>query len=161
MVEQVAEDGVKVIKRATGGESVLLSPKMVVFSTKFKKRWEIKNREYFNQINSALIAQLSKLKIEGIAPRGISDLSIWDRKIMGSSMSFSQGELFYHAVLNVEERGELISRYLKHPSKEPQYREGRTHCDFITSLYSEGYSHIGYPQLKSAIEEALANFLLA
>lgn len=47
--------------------------------------------------------------------------------------------VFYHAVLNVSETPEFIGRYLKHPSREPDYRSGRRHEDFVTSVHQAGF----------------------
>jgi lipoate-protein ligase A len=33
----------------------------------------------------------------------------------------------------------LIERYLKHPKKEPDYRRGRSHKDFLSSIHKKGY----------------------
>ena len=38
---------------------------------------------------------------------------------MGSSMFTKNKTIFYHGVLNISEDVELIEKYLKHPSKEP------------------------------------------
>ena len=48
--------------------------------------------------------------------------------------------LFYHAVLNFAVPASLIERYLRHPSKEPDYRAGRSHSEFVTSLQENGYA---------------------
>ena len=32
-----------------------------------------------------------------------------------------------------------IEKYLKHPSKEPDYRQGRKHSEFVTSLHESGF----------------------
>jgi len=49
--------------------------------------------------------------------------------------------LLYHAVLNLGEPASTFERYLKHPSKEPDYRKGRSHSDFVTSLKEKGYAN--------------------
>jgi lipoate-protein ligase A len=32
-----------------------------------------------------------------------------------------------------------MSKYIKHPSKEPDYRQGRSHDEFVTSLQQQGF----------------------
>ncbi len=54
-------------------------------------------------------------------------------------MYLKDNQYFYHAVLNISEDPELFSKYLKHPGKEPDYRKGRTHTEFVTSLWKKGY----------------------
>lgn len=153
---QVAqEDNVKIFKRPTGGESVVLSPQMVVFSARFTKKQEEKPGVFFNLINSCLIEELSKLGIENLSSKGISDLSIGGKKIMGSSMYLKGDLLFYHAVINVSEDVSKISKYLKHPSKEPDYRKGRSHDEFVTSLHKEGYL-VDNKEVMRCVESALS-----
>ena len=40
----------------------------------------------------------------------------------------------YQASILVDLDEDKILRYLKHPSKEPDYRQGRSHKDFLISL---------------------------
>jgi lipoate-protein ligase A len=94
------------------------------------------------------------LGIENLNSKGISDLSIGDKKIMGSSMYLKGNDLFYHAVLNVSEEVSLISKYLKHPKKEPDYRKGRPHNEFVTSLHAEGY-YIDVDVIMDSVRKAL------
>lgn len=48
---------------------------------------------------------------------------------------------FYHAVLNFNEDIEFIDKLLLHPTKEPDYRMGRTLKEFITSLKNENFAY--------------------
>lgn len=47
--------------------------------------------------------------------------------------------VFYQAVLNAAEFPDLKKIYLKLPSIEPPYRQGRRHIHFVTSLADQGY----------------------
>ena len=110
----------------------------------------------FKEINSHLVDSLSKIGIKNLDSKGISDISIGEKKIIGSSMHLNGNQLFYHAVLNVNEDIGQISRYLKHPAKEPDYRRGRSHDEFVTSLYNEGYK-IDFEIIENSLSEAFNN----
>ena len=90
-------------------------------------------------VNSAVIDGLGEMGVTGLGSKGISDITIGNRKILGSSMRKVSNKLVYHAVLNIAEDPALFSRYLLHPRREPDYRAGRTHNEFVTSLAGEGY----------------------
>jgi lipoate-protein ligase A len=49
-------------------------------------------------------------------------------------------KLVYHAVLNLSEDTSVFAKYLRHPVREPDYRAGRSHNEFVTSLANEGYT---------------------
>lgn len=152
--KNVERDGIIILKRPSGGESVILSPNMLIFSFK-QKSDKIQNPvKLFKLINAKLIENFSKLGIENLYSKGISDLSIGEKKIMGSSMFTKNKTIFYHGVLNISEDVELIEKYLKHPSKEPDYRKNRSHRDFVSSLQREGYN-LTKEQLTKAIEESI------
>lgn len=139
-LDTAIKDGVTIIKRPTGGESVVLSPNMLVFSAKIDHKNSQKPIEVFNKINKHLITQLTNIGIKNLNSKGISDLSIGEKKILGSSMMLKDNIFFYHAVLNINEDPSIISKYLKHPKKEPDYRKGREHKQFVTSLKLSGYN---------------------
>jgi lipoate-protein ligase A len=89
---------------------------------------------YFSKINHRIIEGLEELGVTGLSMRGISDISYGDLKILGSSIFRRKQRVLYHAVLNVALPVTLISRYIAHPPKEPDYRKGRSHEDFVTNL---------------------------
>jgi lipoate-protein ligase A len=63
-----------------------------------------------------------------------------DKKILGSSLYRNASQVLYHQVLLVDAPLEPMMRYLRHPSREPDYRQGRPHHDFVVSLRGEGYA---------------------
>lgn len=138
-LEEVNEDNVKVLKRPSGGETVILSPKTIVIGVKIKLENGLNAHQYFKVINDKIMSTLGEFGVKDTYMKGISDISIKNKKILGSSIYKKKDIVFYHAVLNVNESIGLISRYLKYPSKEPDYRKGRNHEEFVTSLSLEGY----------------------
>ena len=73
-------------------------------------------------------------------------------------MRNTHGCLIYHAVLNVSEDPGLFEKYLRHPGREPGYRTGRSHSEFVTSLKAEGYD-LKPGVLIPALEEKLHEYL--
>jgi len=137
--DTVAADGLRVTKRPSGGETVILTPATVAFTAARHFQVMIPFRDYFMMVNSTVIEGLAEMGVAGLGARGISDITIGNRKILGSSMRKVGDKLVYHAVLNIAEDPVLFSRYLLHPRREPDYRSGRSHHEFVTSLAAEGY----------------------
>jgi len=138
--DTVAADGLRVTKRPSGGETVILTPATVAFTAARHFQVMIPFRDYFMMVNSAVIEGLAEMGVSGLGARGISDITIGNQKILGSSMRKVGDKLVYHAVLNIAEDPVLFSRYLLHPQHEPDYRSGRSHHEFVTSLAAEGYN---------------------
>ena len=152
-IENVKMDCIPVYKRPSGGEAVVLTSKTLVIALKFETSKNSNIYKYFNKINEEIVGVLKKMGVKNIQLNGISDISLNSKKILGSSMYFSRDILFYHAILNVNESVDTISRYLKHPEREPNYRKSRTHNEFVTSLYKEGYK-IDLIDLTNALEKS-------
>lgn len=145
-VEKVVQDNITVLKRPSGGQTVILTPNNLLIATVFHHLEEIQTKEIFNQINQLLITAFENAGISGLSLKGISDIAIADKKILGSAMYKNKDALLYHAVLNMGEPAATFEKYLKHPSKEPDYRNGRSHKEFVTSLkemgFAQSYQHI-------------------
>lgn len=157
--EQAQNDHVEIYKRPSGGEAVVLSPDMLVISVKLPLENTLKTHQYFRYINHAIIRALKRAGIKNLKEKGISDIAIGPKKILGSSIYRKSDAIFYHAVLNISEPVSTISRYLKHPSREPDYRNGRDHDEFVTSLSKEGYEKTDVSILKKLLQESLNDLI--
>ena len=149
--EKVLADKIPVIKRPSGGETVILSPKTLIISVRMLVEKLENPQVSFKKINNSIISTLESMGVEDLQYRGISDICIGEKKILGSSIYRKKNLVFYHAVLNIAEDIELISKYLRHPPREPEYRKGRSHDEFVTNLYEAGYK-IDYEDLIIWIE---------
>jgi len=139
---QAAADGVAVRRRRGGGGTVVLTPGQAVLALVTEVASAFRNREYFRAINDWVREALAGLGIEAsiLEDRGISDLAIRERKILGTSLYRRRRILFYQGSLLVENDPALFDRYLRFPSRVPDYRRGRGHSEFCTTLALEGYS---------------------
>lgn len=151
-VEEVYTDYIQVMKRPSGGETVVLSPKTLVVSAVVIEEKLSKPHHYFEIFNTKVMKALKAVGVKGVVARGISDLALGDKKILGSSIYRTGNKLFYHAVINIAESPRKIERYLSHPSREPDYRKGRRHSEFITSLFEEGF-YFEISDLHRALDE--------
>jgi lipoate---protein ligase len=148
------QDGVLVFKRHSGGQTVVLTPRTLVISVRLIAEKLDNPQVYFKRINGLILWALTGLGIAGLVERGISDIAIGEKKILGSSIYRKRNMVFYHAVLNLSETPEFIGRYLKHPAREPDYRIGRKHEEFVTSICLAGY-----PLAIETVQEAITKML--
>lgn len=133
------DDKVPVFKRSGGGGTVVLHPGVVVISVGAWVNSYYRNDLYFREINSSLIETLASewQVFSELKQRGVSDIALGGRKIVGTSMYRSRNYLLFQSSILVENRIEEIERYLRHPSKEPNYRNGKSHRVFCSSISQE------------------------
>lgn len=151
-LDNIIKDNIPIYKRPTGGETVLLSNKMLVLSIVIKQTDFKNGKLYFQDYSTKIISALKSLGITDLGYKGISDITINDQKILGSAIYQNKFVVFYHAVLNVSESVSLIEKYIKHPKREPDYRNNRNHKDFVTSIANEKYN-ISINEIKDVLEK--------
>ncbi len=123
-------------KRKGGGGTVLLGPETLVVTVHAGVAHTFLNGAYFAAINRALIACFRDWRDADYSQKGLSDIAVGDRKLVGSSIFRRRQYLLYQASILVQPDLALMARVLRHPPREPDYREGRGHEGFLTSLRS-------------------------
>ena len=142
------DNKIEVLRRKGGGGTVLLGPGTVVLTLAFNAKDLFQNSRYFSLINSMWAESIKKYTGLQLIENGYSDLTYKEKKIVGTSLFRSKNFLLYQGSLLVDADYNLMNATLKHPSREPSYRKGRTHSDFLTTLKNEGYE--GTPEELSA-----------
>ena len=136
-----ATAGVSVLARRGGGGTVVLSKGMcVIVVVGFRDGRHA--LPIFDSIHRSMITLLEQCGVKDLKQQGISDLTIGNHKILGSSLYLgSKPQLYYYqSCLMVSSEIDLLNRYLKHPPREPDYRKSREHSSFCSTLNNEGYS---------------------
>jgi lipoate---protein ligase len=135
-LDKCENDVVPVLMRRGGGGTVVLAPGMVVTIIVGRRARQETPRVIFDRIHMAMVRVLADLGIAGVDRCGLSDLAIDEKKILGSSLYLGSTPFlyYYQSSLIVDANIACISRYLRHPPREPDYRNGRSHGDFVSSL---------------------------
>ena len=158
-VAEVIRDAIPVYKRKSGGGAVLLSPGCLCVGLRFAKRKELSIQEYFH-LGSDLVRNLAGQAFGvQVESRGISDLVVGDRKVAGCALYMPKNYVVYLLSLLVDSDLSDIDKYLAHPSKEPDYRLGRTHKDFLVGLASFSTSPMKGQELVAQFEKEIPNLL--
>jgi len=153
------EDQVEILKRCGGGGTVVLYPDCLILSLGTWVKQPFSNKLYFEKLNAAVLDTLKSYSavFANAIQSGISDLSIHDKKFSGTSLFRSREFLMYQASIIVTCDFSLIDRYLKHPTKEPDYRRGRKHSDFLVGL-NDIDSKTNVARLKEFFEKNFDSF---
>ncbi|MCP4290213.1 MAG: hypothetical protein GY780_00085 [bacterium] len=138
--QNIAADKITLYKRPGGGCSVVLDPGNLIVSIALPLPGIGGIKTAFSAVSHWLIDNLNQCGISGVVQRGVSDLVIGDRKIGGSCVYRTKGLLYYSTTLLVDHDSFLVSRFLKHPPREPGYRKSRSHEKFMISFSELGLS---------------------
>ena len=133
-LDACSADRVPILRRRGGGCAVVLDPGNVIVSVVVTGLPFGHHRRHFDILTSWLIAGLERIGVSGVGQAGICDLALGDRKVGGACLHRSRDLLYYSASLLVDPDVDKVTRYLKHPPREPTYRRGRSHRDFMGSL---------------------------
>ncbi len=133
-LERCQADGIPVQRRRGGGCAVVLDAgNVVVTATATAPGLGI--ADHFDRLSAWLTDGLTRAGVAGVQRRDVSDLCVGSDKIAGACMFRARDLLLYSVSLLVDPELALIDRYLQHPPREPAYRQGRAHLDFVTTIH--------------------------
>jgi lipoate-protein ligase A len=127
-------DGVPLLRRRGGGCAVVIDPGNVVVALAYPAAGIGGSRAHFERITAWLANALAAAGVPRPELRGASDLAVGDRKVGGACIWRSRDLLYYSTTLLVAPDPDLMDRYLRHPPREPDYRAGRPHREFVVGL---------------------------
>lgn len=137
-LRECAAEGVPVLRRTSGGGTVVIGPGCLMYSLRlsYAERPQLRmldqaHREVLDTTAAAINGLVSGASVE---PRGTSDLAIGNLKISGNSLRCKRNFLLYHGTLLYNFDLARVSRWLKPPPREPDYRELRPHGAFVRNL---------------------------
>lgn len=130
--------GVPVLRRTSGGGTVLLGPGCLMYSLllSYEQRPHLRALDQaHHEVLSTLAAALNRLSPElNCEPRGTSDLVSGTRKFSGNSVRCKRNYLLYHGTLLYDFDLPSIEQLLKPPPRQPEYRKQRAHGEFVMNL---------------------------
>lgn len=128
--------GIPIARRSSGGGTVLLGPGCLCYTLvlSLSRSPELAGiRSSYCHILGRIRDALADVSA-GITCAGISDLALAGRKFSGNSQQRKRTHLLHHGTLLCDFDLALVSRYLRLPARQPDYRQHRSHADFLTNL---------------------------
>ncbi len=151
---KVEQDNVCIIKRSSGGGTVLLGPGCLCYSIflplSYHPRLRLiseSNVFIMESIKNALSCLNSNIEL-----KGHTDLCLNNKKFSGNAQRRTRDSILFHGTILYDFDLNLISKYLAHPSKEPDYRSNRDHRSFLTNLNATNL------EITAALEKNLSFF---
>ena len=147
-------DRVPVLRRMSGGTTIVAGPGCLMYAVVLSYKLSPAVRsidQAHNFVLDAIVGSLNRqLKNDSIIRAGTSDLAIGDRKCSGNALRCRRHFMLYHGTLLYDFPLPLISKYQLLPSRQPKYREQRSHDDFVMNL------PLAREQIRAALVDAFA-----
>jgi lipoate-protein ligase A len=150
-VQACERDGIPILRRCSGGGTVLQGPGCLNYSLvlNFEARPELANITSANcEIMKRNAQAVLTVWSAPISVEGYTDLAIGARKFSGNAQRRKRTQLLFHGTFLLPSFDvEKVGRYLRMPSREPEYRGTRSHTEFLQCL----------PASAKALKAALRN----
>jgi lipoate-protein ligase A len=132
--EECVRAGVPILRRASGGGTVLQGPGCLNFSLALS----LEARPDLRDLRASYVHVLERtaraLGISGLAHEGTSDLARNGRKISGNAQKRGRRALLHHGTILHGFDVALVERFLEEPEKQPGYRALRPHHEFLEDV---------------------------
>lgn len=132
--------GIPILRRCSGGGTVVQGPGCLNYALVLRIAEDGPTRSisaanrFIMERNRAAIARIIQHPASNIQVRGHTDLVLDGRKFSGNAQRRRKHFLLFHGSLLLHFDLRLISELLPVPSKQPDYRAGRAHADFLMNL---------------------------
>lgn len=131
-----AADGVPVLRRASGGGTVVIGPGCLCFAVVLRTDRApgldlIQPSAQY--VMGRVCDALRPLRVDAVLS-GISDVTVDGKKFSGSAQQRKRRHFLHHSTLLCDFDLARVPRYLRPPERQPAYRLNRPHHEFVTSL---------------------------
>lgn len=135
-VETCLQDRVPILRRVSGGGTVLQGPGCLNFSLILQRARDPSFRSVAGTLDwilDSLVAALQPL-CPTLSRAGTGDLVLGDRKVCGTAQRRLHRALLFHGSILWGMDLTRMERYLRRPPRQPFYRRDRSHEAFLTQL---------------------------
>jgi lipoate-protein ligase A len=139
-------DRIPILRRSSGGAAVVAGPGCLMYALVLSHKLRPELRD-ISHAHSSILGQLEisihplLSNVGTVARAGTSDLvfcgrdvSAPPRKFSGNSLRVKRTHLLYHGTLLYNFELALIEKCLRMPPRQPDYRDKRTHIEFVMNL---------------------------
>jgi lipoate-protein ligase A len=130
------DEKVSILRRTSGGCAVVIGPGCLMYSAVLSYELHPQLR-ILDQTHLFVLQRLQRALstlLDGVAFHGTCDLTWRGRKFSGNSLRCKRTHLLYHGTILYDFPLPSIGRYLGQPPREPEYRAGRSHEEFVTNV---------------------------
>jgi len=128
--------GIPVLRRASGGAAIVTGPGCLMYGLvlRYAGREHLRMLDQAHQHVLGAIAAAVGAVVSDVRRLGTCDLAIGNRKFSGNSVRCKRDHLLYHGTLLYSFDLPLVEHFLRMPPRQPAYRAGRGHGQFVANL---------------------------
>jgi lipoate-protein ligase A len=139
-VEACRRRQIPVLRRCSGGGTVLQAPGCVNYSLvmRMERHADLagltETNRYVMERHRAVIERLLAGRAGSVTFDGHTDLALAGRKFSGNAQRRKRHTVLFHGCFLLSADLALIGELLRFPSRQPVYRRGRSHAEFLVNL---------------------------
>jgi lipoate-protein ligase A len=131
--------GVPILRRTSGGMAIVAGPGCLMYALvlSYARRPTLRALGHAHRLVLGSLVAALRPRLPDVMVAGTSDLAIRGEptmKFSGNSLRCRRHCLLYHGTLLYDMPLELIGELLKLPPRQPDYRAGRSHAQFVTNV---------------------------
>jgi lipoate-protein ligase A len=135
-VDRCRAEGIPILRRSSGGGTVIVGPGCLCYSLVLPNT-DLHRALGVSKVTAELMARTAsgfKASRPDIDVCGTSDLVYDGWKFSGNAQRWLRKAFIHHGTLLYDFDLQLLERFLRHPTREPDYRQSRRHSDFVANL---------------------------
>lgn len=131
------KQNIPILRRCSGGGTVLQGPGCLNYSLILRIEPQGPLRT-IGRTNAFILERhqrlFERLLRQPVSVRGDTDLALGDRKFCGNAQRRKHGWLLFHGSILLDLDFNLLEELLPVPDRQPEYRNQRSHRDFLLNL---------------------------
>ena len=133
--------GIEVLRRCSGGASVVGGPGCLMYSLvlSMSQNPNLRKIDRAHQYVMSRVLNALSEHVPDVELCGICDLAWKGKKCSGNSLRVHRDHLLYHGTILYNFDLRFLHRCLKFAPRQPEYRQGRDHIDFVTNVPVDPY----------------------
>jgi len=136
-LEFCQQNSIPVMRRCSGGATIVTAPGCLMYGLliPYAGREELKSLDNAHQfVMVRMIQAIAQLGID-VEWEGTCDLTIEGKKVSGNSLRCRRQGFLYHGTMICRNFDlDLVTSATHFPQRQPEYRNGRPHQEFLTQL---------------------------
>lgn len=128
--------GVPILRRCSGGAAIVGGPGCLMYSLvlSLERRPELRKIDAAHRLVMGRMVGVVGRQLSGVRFDGTCDLTWRGRKFSGNSLKVGRRSLLYHGTFLIGADLALIAHCLGVAPRQPEYRRGRAHGEFVTNV---------------------------